>query len=92
MLYVELAGAPVELELRKVEDLLPELRGIEFYEPAVATQNVLLARITVDQLRLLSATGLPSIRVADANGDSREYLLWGDATPWPEFAASRRGD
>lgn len=92
MLYVELAGTPVEFELRTAEEVLPELSGMELYEPAVALQAALLARTTADQLRLLSSAGLPSIRVVDADGDSREYLLWHGEQPWPAFAARGQGD
>lgn len=87
VLYVDLAGTPVEFELHAVEDVLPGLRGMVLYEPAVAIQRALLARTTVDQLRLLSLTGLPSIRAVDANGELREYLLWDNEQPWPGFAA-----
>lgn len=89
VLYVEIGGAPMEFELHRVEELLPELGEVRLYEPAVSTGVVLLARITVDQLRRMSASGLPSIRVAGANGDLSEYLLWNDERPWTEFAASR---
>jgi hypothetical protein len=85
-LYIELAGAPVEFELRPPEKILPTLAGLAFYDPAVTPGAVRIARITVDQLRLLSQRELQSIRLGTIDEPSREYLLWERGVPWPTFS------
>jgi hypothetical protein len=85
-LFLELAGAPVEFELKPWDEALPPLSAFEAYDAPVTPTIVLVARITVDQLLLLAGQELPGIRVAARDAPSTEYVLWEQRSPWTTFA------
>jgi hypothetical protein len=90
-LRLRIQGAPVELELASWAERVPGLSGVKLYEPSVGPRLALAARVTLDQLRILSGEGLPSIVVETADGRSREFALWQERQDWSRFLARATG-
>ena len=87
LLYINLAGEPMELELEPWDERVPQLAGRLIYEPAVAPAIVLAARVTLDQLTLISEEQPQSVRVATRDEPTIEYFLWSEASKWTAFAS-----
>jgi hypothetical protein len=85
-LFVDVDGAPVEFELGPWPERVPRLGQLRAYNPAVTPFAVLAARVTLDQLALLSRESLGRVRIAKAGGPTTEYFLWRESPPWPAFA------
>jgi hypothetical protein len=85
-LYLDVAGAPMEFELKLWDERVSQLARRTIYESAVAPAVVLAARVTLDQLMLISEAKPESLRVAMRNATAIEYILWSDASRWATFA------
>jgi hypothetical protein len=90
IIYIDLADQPMAFRLEPWGKRLPELADTQVYEPAVKPAAVLAGRITLDQLLLLAHEDLTSLKIAEQSQPGREYFLWKEGPPWPEFA--RYGD
>jgi hypothetical protein len=90
-LFIEVHGVPMELELQPWADREPSLSRVRLYKTPVQLKSQLAARVTLDQLMLLGAEPMKSLRVADAAGNTREYFRWGDLAVWPGFLAAAAG-
>ena len=85
VLLLDLAGAPVEFELQPWDEALPRLRGQRVYEPPVRVRSVLIARVTLDQLALMSREPVARVRTVVENAAPVEYFVWNSILEWPEF-------
>lgn len=90
-LYLEARGEPFELELLPWSERVPELDDVSAYAPHVGLEVELAARVTLDQLRLLSEEQPDSIRVGMADGSTVEYFRWRDGSGWAAFVAQSEG-
>ncbi len=90
-LYLRLRGEWMELELRPWAERVPEPAAAHPYPTPVAMRSELAARVTLDQLRLMSQEPLPSIRVVDVDGGVAEYERWDRGPSWPGFGAAAAG-
>jgi hypothetical protein len=100
VLYIVLDGAPVEFELMPWDQRLPRLGGRRVYDPAVSPGRIMAARVTRDQIQLISDSRPDAVRVARTGEPTVDYFLWGDPVEWRGFVGSssigegdgRRGD
>ena len=76
---------PLELELIAWTEAMRSMIGSQPYEPAVQLQAQLAARVTLDQLRLLSASSVDSILIGSAELSMQAFFPWRAWTGWPEF-------
>jgi hypothetical protein len=88
VLYIDLDGVPIEFPLELWAVRVPGLADFDFYEPPVEPRLALAARVTRDQLALISRSGLDSLAIEEEDGTVRDYVLWDGAVPWPGFAAA----
>jgi hypothetical protein len=86
VLYVELAGEPVEFELAPWADRVRDLAGLPVYDPAVDPKVTLAARVTLDQLSRFAQQQPDSVRIAVKGQPSIEYFLWREGPAWPAFS------
>lgn len=85
ILYVDLRGAPMEFELTPWDQRMPRLAGRRIYDPAVTPGRIMAARVTRDQISLISEGRPERVRVARTDEPTIEYFLWGDQVEWPAF-------
>ena len=85
ILYVDLAGAPVEFELAPWDERIPRLAGRRIYDPAVKPDRIMAARVTRDQISLIARGRPDRVRVARTDQPTTDYFLWGDPVEWPAF-------
>lgn len=85
ILYLDLRGAPVEFELTPWDQRLPRLAGRRIYDPAVTLGRIMAARVTRDQIALVSEGRPERVRVAHTDEPTIEYFLWGDQVEWTTF-------
>jgi hypothetical protein len=89
-LYVTIDGEPIELKLRPLSDLVRRTSDAPVYATAVPLQAELAARVTLQQLELLDAAGVESIRVAAGETPLRTYARWEDAAGFTDFLVAVR--
>ena len=89
--FIDVADAPMELVLRPWKEREPTLGQARVYGTAVKLTQELAARVTLDQLRLLSREPLRSLRVVDHEGNARAYFRWEDGNGWQGFLAEVGG-
>jgi hypothetical protein len=87
-LVVYVHGEPIELGLAPWSGRVPELDGARAYAPPVAVHTQLAARVTRDQLRMLSEAPVESVEISGDNGATRPFLPWEPWSGWPAFLAS----
>jgi hypothetical protein len=87
LMYLDLAGEPVEFELVAWDERVSRLAGREIYDPAVTPARILAARVTASQLSLISESRPISVRVATRDQPTKEYLLWSDESQWAGFSS-----
>lgn len=87
-LYLRVQGEWMALELRPWTERAGGLAKAHPYHTAVALQAELAARITLNQLELMTQEQMQSIRVVDASGHAAEYQRWDDGPAWPGFVAA----
>jgi hypothetical protein len=87
LLYLNLAGEPMEFELTPWDERISQLARRTIYEPAVAPTVVLAARVTLDQLMRIAEAKPESIRIAGRDAPTMEYLLWNETSRWTAFAS-----
>lgn len=85
VLYVDLGGAPVEFELMPWDQRIPRLAGRRVYAPAVSPGTIMAARVTRDQIQLISEGRPESVRVARTPEPTVDYFRWGDPVEWLAF-------
>jgi hypothetical protein len=90
VLYIDLQGAPVEFGLAPWDQRIPRLAGSRVYDPAVSPGMIMAARVTRDQIQLISESRPESVRVARAGEPTVDYFRWGDPVGWRAFL-SRAG-
>jgi hypothetical protein len=89
-LFVYVDGEPIELDLALWSDRVPELNGAQAYAPPVDVRAQLAARVTRDQLQMISAAAVQTIEIEDASGAARSYVPWEPWTGWPEFLGTQQ--
>ncbi len=87
-LYLRLRGEWMELELHPWAERVPERAAAHPYRTPVAMRSELAARVTRDQLELMTQEPLASVRVVDADGRAADYERWDRGPAWPGFAAA----
>ena len=85
-LVLDIGGAPVEFELRRWNDRLPRLAGQHIYEPPVAPSFTFSARMTLDQLELISSSPLVGAWIVSDQTSTVRYSLWAESPSWPAFS------
>jgi hypothetical protein len=78
---------PLELVVTDWQQRAPDLKGETPYVPPVDVEWQLGARVTLDQIELLNASGSDRLIVTTTEGDTREFSLWDDAASWQTFVA-----
>jgi hypothetical protein len=86
-LYATVGGEPMEFPLQPFADVVRRTAESPVYATAVPLQTELGARVTLQQLELLDATGLDTIRVTAGDAPLRTYSLWEDAARFTDFLA-----
>lgn len=90
-LYLEVRGEPFELELLPWSARVPELKDVSVYSPNVRLEAELAARVTLDQVRLLSGEAPSEVRIGVADGPTLAYFRWRDWSGWSGFVAEAGG-
>lgn len=85
VLYVNVGGEPMEFPLRPFAAVVRRTADSPVYATAVPLQIELGARVTLQQLELLDATGLDAIGVAADDTPLRTYARWERAARFTEF-------
>jgi len=78
---------PLELSLADWDDRVPGLAGQVPYKPPVAIEWHLAARVTLDQIALISERGIDHLLLHSADGRTREFFEWGEQPGWATFVA-----
>jgi hypothetical protein len=86
--FVDVAGEPMELELRPWHEREPSLRDARVYGTPVRLGAELAARVTLNQLQKLASEALEAVRVVDRNGATRAYYRWHEGSDWSAFVAA----
>lgn len=89
-LFVRVDGEPIELALALWADRVPELNGAQAYAPPVEVRTQLAARVTRNQLQMISAASVDAIEITDTDGAARSYVPWEPWTGWPEFLGAQQ--
>lgn len=87
VLLVEIDGVPIEFELDSWDDRLPRLAGRIVYDTVVTPSRRLAARVTLDQLALISGGAIDRVRITSGETPTVEYFLWEASAVWPGFSA-----
>jgi len=85
VLYANVQDEVMAFELRPLSERIPRLASIKFYNPAVKLTTELAARVTVEQLALLSNESPAQIRIGLVNGQTLDFYLWEKSPGWPDF-------
>jgi hypothetical protein len=91
VLFVRVRGDLLELELRPWVERVPDLRDVSVYRPRVQLLDQLAARVSLDQLVLLSSEPIEVVRTRSGEGRTREYFRWEGDSGWPSFLARAGG-
>jgi hypothetical protein len=87
VLYVEVAGAPMELPLRAWSELVPTRLGEPIYATPVPVLEQLAARVSLQQLELIEAEHPGAVRVAADGSTTRRYARWDEDSTFAPFLA-----
>lgn len=87
VLYVEVAGAPMELPLKAWHELVPTRLGGPIYATPVRVLDELAARVTLQQLKLIEAEHPAAVSVATEGDVTRRYTRWDDDATFAPFLA-----
>jgi len=90
-LVVYVDGEPLEWGLAPWADRVPDMRGSDPYVPTVPLQMQLAARVTVDQLRLLSERRIDSVRIGGVDSTMQAFFPWNEWIGWPTFLGRAGG-
>ena len=85
LLYID--GEPLDLALSKWNQRIPDLADQIPYDPPVTVRSMLAARVTLDQIALLSDRGIDRLLLQTADNDTREFRAWGTPVSWGAFVA-----
>ena len=85
MIFVD--DEPFELSLTKWDDRVPGLAGQVPYKPPVSVEWHLAARVTLDQIALISERGIDHLLLHSADGRNRDFFEWGEQPHWATFVA-----
>ncbi len=88
MLYIDVAGEPMELPLKSWTTLVPTGFDAPIYATAVPVADEFAARVTLQQLALIDAERPEVVSVAAAEGVLRRYIRWEDSTGFAAFLAT----
>ena len=84
-IIVDLKGELMEFKLKPWSERVPNIESMRLYRTSVEVRNQLAARVTLHQLELLSGETIESLRVASADGRTRQFQLWQDTQSWGNF-------
>lgn len=87
-LIVYVHDEPLEFDLTPWSERVPELDGARAYVPPVEVRTQLAARVTRDQLRMLSDAPVDSIEISSGEGATRAFFPWEPWIGWPTFLGS----
>jgi len=87
VLYVEVAGAPMELPLKTWQEVVPTRLGEPIYVTPVPVLEELAARVTLQQLELIEAEHPGAVSVAAEGNAARRYTRWDDDSTFAPFLA-----
>jgi len=89
MLYVDVRGEPIELPLKAWHELVPTGFKKPMYPTTVPVREELAARVTLQQLALISGAAPDSVGLATGEGGApRAFVRWGAAANFDEFIAA----
>jgi hypothetical protein len=91
MLYIDVAGEPMELPLRSWTTLVPTSFDAPIYPTAVPVADEFAARVTLQQLELIDAERPIAVSVAGEDGAPRRYVRWDDDATFAAFLAVAGG-
>ncbi len=87
-LYVEVRGEPIELPLRTWHELAPTGIKKPMYPTTVPVRAELAARVTLQQLALISGASPASVSLATGDsGTSRAFVRWNGGANFDGFLA-----
>lgn len=78
---------PHELTLSDWSLRVAELPADAPYDPPVSVQWTLAARVTLDQIELISSRGIDRLLLRNSEGHTREFHAWGEQPHWAALAA-----
>lgn len=84
-LLLDVDGSIMELPLTEWPDRETGPTPVELYTPPVKAHTKLAARVTLDQLELISADPLDSLRIMDESGHTKAYRRWDSGRSWLGF-------
>jgi hypothetical protein len=84
-LLLDVGGTIMELPLVEWPDPETGPTSVELYAPAVDVHTALAARVTLDQLELITGEPFDSLRVMDASGRTKAYRRWDSGPSWLGF-------
>ena len=90
-LSLEQGGEPVELPLKPWHELVPTGFKKPMYSTTVPITEELAARVTLQQLRLISGAAPGSISLVTVGDGARTFVRWGGAADFDEFLAAAGG-
>jgi hypothetical protein len=83
LIFVE--NEPLELVVSNWDERIPALAGEIPYDPPVTIQRHLAARVTLDQITLISERGIDRLLLRSADDRSRSFTAWGEQPNWTAF-------
>lgn len=89
-LLVFVGEEPFELPLADWDARIPGLTGQIPYDPPVTVQWHMAARVTLDQIALISERGIDHLLLHTPDGSSRDFFEWGEQPDWATFVADSR--
>lgn len=84
-IYASVRGEPMEFALQRWSVEFSGSSALSTYTTTVELYGELVARVTLDQLRMLAQNEPESIRARLPDGSTRVFARWGDAAAWSGF-------
>jgi hypothetical protein len=84
-----IGNEPMSFELATWPPPYLSTESANLYRTPVPLRGQLVARVTLDQLRLINKAEPRSIRVRDADGSMRAFSVWATSSDWNGFLSTR---
>lgn len=91
-LHVMVQGELMEFELHPWQEIASGSGVQPPYRTPVEPQREFGARVTLNQLELLSAAGSEAVSVHESDGSTRVFRLWDDHEGWRDFISFAAGN